>query len=664
VPRLVFAAAIVAAVATGASRAAAPNEWLSFGNGASRQGAGNAALPVAALKPTFYLPLDGRVTSQILAADGRLYAATSSGRVYAFTPDGYVLWSRNLGQLAHACPQLDGYGVTGTGAIDAATHTLYVADAFGRLHALDLGSGAERTGWPVRVIDAPQRELAWGALLFSDGKVFVPTGSYCDAGPMQGHVYAVDVATHEIRSWASVPEDAGGGGGIWGWGGIAYSAERGSLFVAVGNAFADGNETAGYGEHLVELSPQLDVRAASTTPEPARGADADLVGSPVLFTRAGCGELAVVARKDGSLFAWRTASVDAGPIWNVEIEPYDDTNPVLAQPVYDARRNAVFVVTGARVARVDVGADCSASVAWSRKLGTTTENGIPTVAGDTLWVPLSGRWSLAAIDTSSGTVQRRLRLSEATLTPPTIVDGRLFVGSFTGGVHAFATAATPAARSFSATREHASWPTARLGWESRADGVYATDDRGAHWQRIYGRSALSVVRLSRRTGVIVTDSPVPACGCHPRIFSTTNGGRTWQETRMLSPQLVGSGGRLYWINTTGTAILRVDSWRRSHVVLRASSGRFDDAVAIRGGIAALVTSRVNGRGWDVEPTVMVLRNGHVTTRSLPSTQGQVLVDTVAASWPTLVVRGTDYDTGEALTWRSRDGGATWTLRRL
>lgn len=662
-PRLVFAAAIVAAVATGASHAAAPTEWLTFGNGASRQGAA-APLPVPTLKPTFYLPLDGRITSQILAADGRLYAATSAGRIAAFTPDGYVLWSRNVGQLAHTCPQLDGYGVTGTGAIDAATHTLYVADAFGRLHALDLASGAERPGWPVRVIDAPLRELAWGALLFAAGHVFVPTGSYCDAGPMQGHVYAVDVATHEVRSWASVPADAGGGGGIWGWGGPAYSVERDALFVAVGNAFADGNETAGYGEHLVELSPELDVRAASTTPEPARGADADLVGSPVLFTRAGCGELAVVARKDGHLFAWRTGSVDAGPIWDVQVEPYDKTNPVLTQPVYDARRNAVFIVTGAHVARIDVAADCSASVAWSRKLGTTTENGIPTVAGDTLWVPLSGHWSLAAIDPGSGTVQRRLRLSEATLTPPTIVDGRLFVGSFTGGIHGFATTGTAPASTFSATRDHASWPTARLGWESRTDGVYSTDDHGLRWRRIYPRSALSVVRLTRRTGAIVTGAPVPACGCHSRIFVTTNAGRTWRETRMLSPRLVGSGGRLFWINTTGTAIYRVDSWQGSHVVLRAESGRFDDAVAIPGGVAALVTSRINGRGWDTEPTVMVLRNGRATTRALPSTQGHVLVESVAASWPTLVVRGTDYDTGAALMWRSTDGGATWTFRRL
>ena len=53
-------------------------------------------------------------------------------------------WRVELGQLERVCQQIDGYGVTGTPAIDLGTHAIYVADAFGRIHALDLATGAER----------------------------------------------------------------------------------------------------------------------------------------------------------------------------------------------------------------------------------------------------------------------------------------------------------------------------------------------------------------------------------------------------------------------------------------------------------------------------------------------------------------------------------------
>lgn len=102
------------------------------------------------LDRSFVLPVDGRITGQVLAAHGRFYAATTAGDVVAFTSGGYVLWHDDFGQLAQTCPQLDGYGIVGTGVIDQAASTLYVADAFGRLHALDLATGGERSGRPTR----------------------------------------------------------------------------------------------------------------------------------------------------------------------------------------------------------------------------------------------------------------------------------------------------------------------------------------------------------------------------------------------------------------------------------------------------------------------------------------------------------------------------------
>jgi PQQ-like domain len=653
--------------------------WTTFGNGSARTGAATASFSVQNLKPSFFLPVAGRITAQILAATtagggSTLYATTSDGRVYALTQRGYLLWSRDFGQLALGCPQLDGYGVTGTGAIDTTTRTLYVADAFGRLHALDLDTGAERAGWPVRLFADNTREHVWGALLLADGRIYVPTGSYCDTGPMQGHVYAVDAATRDVRSWASVPAELGGGGGIWGWGGIAYSARRDSLFVATGNAFRTGDETAGLGEHLVELSPDLEVRAASTTPAPTSGADADLVGSPVVLDRAGCGEVVAAMRKDGTLYGWRADDIAHGPLWHVPIEQFDESNPVLAQPAYDASLNGVVVVTGKRIARVDVAADCTARVAWSRQLGTTTENGLPTIDGGLIWVTLSGKsWTLAAIDAATGAIGARVPIGGPVLTAPTIVGGQLLLGSFAGGVQAFGSAAGAAAsRAALGVAGHSSRLGGGSSWVSRSDGVYATDDGGREWRRIYAQPATRVVRTSRSAGLIAVGTPPPACACYTRILWTTTAGRQWHRTNAVTATSAGAGAQLFWLDAAGRRLLLVRRWPpdgsaiHSRVTDVVGSGRIVDLARIPGGVAGAITARVDGHGWDNAPRVLLDRNGRSTTLRLPRVTGSVLVRSIAAAWPAITVRGANFDAGGAivaLTWRSSNGGRTWTVTR-
>ncbi len=191
--RVAIAAALGTVLVVGA-RAAEPRPgWSTYGAGAGRGGAAADRIPVSTLKPAFVLPLDGRVTSQVLAARDvpargltTLYVTTSGGAVYALGETGYVRWRVDLGRLPHRCRQLDGYGVTGTPVIDPETRTLYVADALGRLHALDLATGAERDGWPVTIYPDPAGELVWGALALTDGRVYAPTGSVLRRRPLRG----------------------------------------------------------------------------------------------------------------------------------------------------------------------------------------------------------------------------------------------------------------------------------------------------------------------------------------------------------------------------------------------------------------------------------------------------------------------------------------------
>ena len=105
---------------------------------------------------------------------------------------------------------------------------------------------------------------------------------------MIGKVFRVDLATRAVSHWVVVPSSLGGGGSVWGWGGLAYSGSRDSLYAVTGNAFEGGTNTgkrfreyAGHGEQLVELGRDLTVRGSNHPRDIRKKQDLDFVGSPV-----------------------------------------------------------------------------------------------------------------------------------------------------------------------------------------------------------------------------------------------------------------------------------------------------------------------------------------------------------------------------------------------
>jgi hypothetical protein len=662
---------------SGAQAATPPPGWTTYGGDAGRSSATGSSISPAGIRAAFVLPLRGRVTSQVLAARDvpragltTLYVATSAGRVYAFSENGYVRWRVSLGQYANRCAQLDGYGVTGTPVIDQAAGALYVADGVGRLHALDLATGEERPGWPVTLYQDTAKELVWGALTLAGGRVYAATGSYCDAGPFIGKVISVDTTTRAVSSWEAVPAEQGGGGGIWGWGGSAFSQALDRLFVVTGNAFEGGkntgddfSEAAGLGESIVSLTPDLAVSGSSHPESIDQPLDLDFVGSPVVVDRPGCGRLVVGMNKNAQVFGWRADDLGRGPLWTVDLERFDPDNPVLSQLAYDASRSAVYAVTGTQAVRVDVHADCSAAIGWKLPLKTDSLNGSPTVAGGTVWFALSGAASLVGVDAGTGRWVANLPLPGLTVAAPTVIDGRLFVGTFTGQLVAFATPAAPAARIGPATPEvpgHSSWPDAKHGWVSRETGVWATDDGGTHWRRIFARPALTVVRTSARAGVIRVAAVAAPCTC-AHDYWTADGGKHWVATRAIAGGLVGRGPSLYWVKD-GTEIQQVTPWPpvgriRSQAVGSVSEGTVVGTALVPGGVAALARDSVAGT-----VSVLVVDAAGKTTIDLPDPPGALLDQSLTVSGSTLVVHATVFDQGAAqgVRWTSEDRH-TWSV---
>ncbi|HEX6761447.1 MAG TPA: PQQ-binding-like beta-propeller repeat protein [Gaiellaceae bacterium] len=673
--RLVVAvgfAALALLLAYAADGATPAPSWTTFGESTARLGQTSTAAPPSRLTRRFVLPLSGRITSQVLSSGGVFVATSTGGDVVAFDRNGFVLWHDRVGQLAHACPQLDGYGVVGTGAVDPSSRTLYVADAFGRLHALALSTGAERRGWPIRVFADGDRELDWGALTLAGGSVYVPTAAYCDAAGTPGGIYRVNLATKTVGHWLAVPLDQGGGGGPWGWGGLAWDPAANLLYAATSGAFSGGSnsgssytETAGYGDRLIAFGPDLQVRSSSHPVGLPDRQDLDFVGSPLLVDVTSCGPMVVAATKNDTVYGWRRDEVASGWAWKVAIEPYAIDDPFVAQVAWSTATSSVYAATGTELVRIRVGAGCKASVVWRRPLGTRTENGSPTVAGNVVWFAQNGKQRLLAYDATTGRRLLSVPLGGTTLQAPTIVAGRVIVGTFSGVVEGFATAGDALA----STGAHGatSWADAKHGWQSRAGGVYATDDGGKRWRRVYARPALAVLRVSATAGVIATGSAPGTCMCSTRQLWTSDAGRTWHDTRTLSGNFAAGGGRIYFWQKGTLRLLAPLPARGSgtrlgaQTVASVASGTIVGAAPVAGGVVALVSNRVGGQGWDNAPRVLVASGSTAGVVALPGRPGNPLVQTITAAGKRLTVTAVDFTEQPArtLTWTSTNGGATW-----
>jgi hypothetical protein len=235
-----------------------------------------------------------------------------------------------------------------------------------------------------------------------------------------------------------------------------------------------------------------------------------------------------------------------------------------------------------------------------------------------------------------------------TVTAPTVLDGRIFVGTFTGQLVAFASARAVPARAGPAAPEapgHSSWLDAKHGWVSRETGVFATDDGGRTWSRIYAQPATTVVRTSRAAGVIRIATVAPGCACAYNLW-TTDGGKHWTATRAFGGELIGRGRTLYWLADGGLEIRQVLPWPpgrqiRSQTVASVQEGRFVSLALVPGGVAGLAKGPTGG------PSIVVAKGGGKNeVLELPQPPGELISQSLRASGQTLIVDGTVFSDGE------------------
>jgi len=227
-------------------------------------------------------PVSGSVYAQPLVAGGRVIVATEANRVVSLNAaTGRPQWTTNLGtpwnpaDLGSCTDLTPSIGVTATPVIDPATNTVYLTHktytsgvAAWYLDALDLSTGGQRPGFPVRLTGVadnapgltfdPRMHLQRPGLLLLDGVVYAAFGSHCGLPTHQGWVFGVGTDATIRARWSTT--DQGSGAGIWQTGSGLMSDGPGRIFFATGNGWSPtpplpgGADTGNrYGDSVVRL---------------------------------------------------------------------------------------------------------------------------------------------------------------------------------------------------------------------------------------------------------------------------------------------------------------------------------------------------------------------------------------------------------------------------
>jgi len=413
---------------------------------------------VKTLRPEWKTTLDGKVFASPLAftVGGRrlLFVATEGGTVYALdATDGKVVWQTYVGTVV--TPECGTWGVTSTGVISRSGRALYVIGATGALHALSLESGADVAGFPKQVIDHPEYEYVWGGLRIAGGRLYVPFASYCDVGAPdgffpEGGLITLPLAEPDTATeWDSVPGPQNLGG-VWGWGGVSVDPTDGTIFTAVGNSHVFSDECgcyvddAGYGDHVVALTPDLSTVVAAQNPGIGSTGDYDFGSAPVLFQPDGCPPLAAANNKNGTLYVWDRTRLTSGPIASIPVG--DGVSAFVGTPAWSDSTQTLYEAqavlfgssgrlgNGLRTFHVERG--CTFKETWAHALGDGTQP-TPLVVGDVVFAAGGTPGGFYALSTANGAVLWNYPTTGRTVAAIITVGGTVFGADTDGTVYAF-----------------------------------------------------------------------------------------------------------------------------------------------------------------------------------------------------------------------------------
>jgi outer membrane protein assembly factor BamB len=437
-------------------------------------------------------PLDGKVTAQPLfvsavSAGGAtrdvIVAVTAANSIYALdASNGAQVWRRNFGPPDGTGVVPGGFGIEASPVIDRTSGRIYTVSGDGQLRTVSIADGTEASA-PVPLItnsatDSVATNKVWGGLNLVGGNLYIATGSDGnDIPPWRGRIFRVDVSganpslagTFVVVPSISAPH---GGGGVWGYGGVAVDPATGRVYAATGATDSMPEGYAPYAGSMIALDSNLNLLGYFQPTPPGcqtSQCDWDFGATPIVYQPPGCPTLVAALKKDGYLYLTRAndLAASAPPIQALALNnAYDGpgSGGLFGIPAYWPAGNMLFVTDAgpgingikAGVVGLDVKPDCTLQVGWSVSLPVVGDNqppSEPTVADGVVFVGMANGGAVHAYDAATGADlwnSGNVITGGGTFAAPMVASGTLYVGSWDGytaaaggTVRAFAAGSAP-----------------------------------------------------------------------------------------------------------------------------------------------------------------------------------------------------------------------------
>ena len=385
-----------------------------------------------------------------VVANGIVYIGSHTGILTAIkASSGTLLWSRKLDYGA-ASATCSARGITGTANVQAdpvsGALTVYAPGSH-YLYALNPATGAVRwrTSIGPATSDGEAHWYNWSSPTIVGGRIYLGLAEDCDATKIRGGEVQLNQHTGALlHSWYDVPSGQVGAS-VW-----SSSASDGkSVWVTTGNPASSSSQV--YDAYsIVRLDAATFTEQDKWTGTYPLGADLDFGSSPTLFTASIGGvdtNLVGACNKNGVFYAWRSAALAAGPVWQdqVGIDGTTTAGACISSAAFDLAGNALYVganeltSTGQLVRSVVRQIDpASGTVGWTTDLACQIF-GSPTLNGTThvLAVPMfhctgANKPGVALLDAQTGAVLRMIATAGPEFAQPVFAGGALYVADEAG----------------------------------------------------------------------------------------------------------------------------------------------------------------------------------------------------------------------------------------
>jgi polyvinyl alcohol dehydrogenase (cytochrome) len=256
----------------------------------------------------------GIIVASPAVVDGVVYVGSWDGFLYALdAATGQQVWATFLGQTNIPVCFSGPAGITSSAAV--VDGVVYVGGGDQYFYAVDAATGAIL--WQVQTgINTP----VWGNYNYSspliyNGYAYVGTSGMCDQPHGQGKLLQVDLATHSIVNIFKVVPDGQVGGGLW----TSPSVDpvTNTVYITSGDGPQNGQIQV---ESIIGLDAStLAVSGLWRVPDADQTSDPDWGTTPILINGAAGLPMVAGANKNGYVYAFDRADLNAGPLWRQRI---------------------------------------------------------------------------------------------------------------------------------------------------------------------------------------------------------------------------------------------------------------------------------------------------------------------------------------------------------